>query len=231
MLFPAKGYTLSETDTPGDSMDYLDFLVLGIGCIILFEGARRYDLVSLATTLGKNVSNKEEAGIVDNSISYKILSRPSEGASWSPGIGAAISTRPFVIFILIILTLTVFGAVLTVVTNYSKVGFLIVAIIFALAYHSGPDNVTNEEQYLQVIVIQDPDKMNGHDLRILAQNINSYKSWPFTQIMFGLIFMTSIFWPEAFLFYGLGFILIIGFLYLGMKYSIQKGVFDSAPGI
>lgn len=212
-------------------MEYVDFLVLGVGCLIIFEAARRLRLISLANKLGTCISNRNEEGIQDNCLSYKILTRPSEGAKWSPGVGAAINNNPFIIFILVIITLAVFGAVLAYVSSYPKLSLLIISIVFSLALHSGPDKISNEERYLQVIAVQDPDKLNGHDLRILTTNIKEYRSWPQFQLMFGILFASAIIWPEWFFFYGLGFILIAGFCFLGSKYSIQKGVFGSAPGI
>ena len=215
----------------GDCMDYIDVLILGVGSIILFEGARRYDLIRLGNRLSKQITNREEVGIEDNSLSYKILTRPSEGTKWSPGIGAAINNRPFLIFMLIILTLGLFGAVVTYVINYTKIGFLLIAIIFAVTFHSGPDNISNGERYLQVINTQDTNVLNGHDVKFIGNTIKEYRSWPLAQILFGILFMSTIFWPDGFFFYGVGLILIIGFCYLGNKYSIQRGVFDSAPRI
>ena len=212
-------------------MEYVDFLVVAVGCIIVIEAARRLNLISLATKVLKNISNKTEEGIQDNCISYKIMTRPSEGAKWSPGIGAAINDKPFIIFMLIILTLGVFGAVLAYVSSYPKVVFLITAVVFALALHSGPDKISNMERYLQIIAVQDTSKLNGHDLRILTTNIKEYRSWPWFQLMIGLVFVSSIFWPDWFLFIGFGFLLLTGFCFLGNKYSIQKGVFGSEPGM
>lgn len=212
-------------------MEYVDFLVLGVGCLIIFEAARRLRMISLANKVGTNISNRKEEGIQDNCLSYKILTRPSEGAKWSPGVGAAINNNPFIIFILVIITLGVLGAVLALVSSYPKLSFLITSIVFSLALHSGPDKISNEERYLQIIAVQDPNVLNGHDFRILTKSINEYRSWPQFQLMIGILFASSILWPEWFLFYGFGFILIAGFCYLGSKYSIQKGVFGSAPGI
>ena len=212
-------------------MEYIDFLVVAVGCIIFFEAARRLDMVSSATQMSENIENKSEDGIQDNCMSYKILTRPSEGAKWGPGIGSAINDRPFVIFLLIIIALGVFGTALAYIASYPKTAFLIVAIVFALALHSGPDNISNKERYLQVIAAQNPDGMNGHDLRILAKNTKEYRSWPQFQLIFGLAFVSSFFWPDWFYFIGFGLILLAGFCFLGNKYSIQKGVFGSEPGI
>ncbi|MHA1135408.1 MAG: hypothetical protein ACTSSE_02880 [Candidatus Thorarchaeota archaeon] len=143
--------------------------MLGVGGIIFYEATRRLLLISAAKKLSENISNREEEGIQDNCMSYKILTRPSEGAKWSPGIGAAINDRPFVIMLLIIVALGVFGAVLAYVASYPKTAFLIVSIVFALTLHSGPDNISNNERYLQVIAVQDSDELNGHDFRILTK--------------------------------------------------------------
>jgi hypothetical protein len=212
-------------------MEYVDFLVVAVGCIIFFEAVRRLNLISSATKVVESISNKTEEGIQDNCLSYKILTRPSEGSKWSPGIGAAINDRPFIIFMLVILALGVFGAVLAYVSSYPKIAFLIISVVFALALHSGPDKISNMERYLQIIAVQNPDELNGHDLGILTYNIKEYRSWPRFQSMFGLVFASSIFWPEWFFFIGFGFILLTGFCFLGNKYSIQKGVFGSEPGM
>jgi len=212
-------------------MEYLDFLVLAVGGITIFEAARRLYLINLANKLRNAISNMNEEGIQDNCISYKIFYSSGEGSKWSPGIGAAINDRPFVIFILIIITLGVFGAVLTLIASYPKISILIMAIVFSATFHSGPDTISTEERYLEVIVAQDQNKMNGHDLKILTKSINEYRSWPSYQLIFGLAFVTSIFWIESFLFVGFLIILIAGFCVLGSKYSIQKGIFESAPGI
>ncbi|MGY5880102.1 MAG: hypothetical protein RTV31_07615 [Candidatus Thorarchaeota archaeon] len=212
-------------------MEYLDFLILAVGCLTFFEAARRLDLIVRANRLSENISNRSEDGIQDNCISYKILNSPGDGSKWSPGIGAAISNRPFIIFLLLILALTTFGAVLTLVASYSKMPLLLVAIAFSSMFHSGPDNVSTQERYLETIVFQEPDKMNGHDLRILTENIKAYRSWPWFQLIFGLGFAISVFWSGALMFIGFLVILIAVFYILGSKYSIQKGVFDSASGI
>ncbi|TFH08991.1 MAG: hypothetical protein E4H14_05345 [Candidatus Thorarchaeota archaeon] len=212
-------------------MEYVDFLVAAVGCIIIFEAARRLRLISSAIKFGENITNKAEEGIQDNCSSYKILTSPSEGSKWSPGIGAAINDRPFIIFLLVILALGVFGGVLAYVSSYPKAAFLIIAIVFALALHSGPDKISNMERYLQVFTVQDPVEMNGHDLRILTYNIKEYRSWPWFQLMFGLVFVSSTIWPDWFFFIGFGFILLTGFCFLGSKYSIQKGVFGSETGM
>ncbi|MBY8999216.1 MAG: hypothetical protein KGD60_16025, partial [Candidatus Thorarchaeota archaeon] len=81
-----------------------------------------------------------------------------------------------------------------------------------------------------VIAVQDPDELNGHDLRILTKNIKEYRSWPWFQLVFGIVFATSVFWPDWFFFVGFAVILIAGFCFLGSKYSIHRGVFGSEPG-
>ncbi|MBN2228067.1 MAG: hypothetical protein JW779_00625 [Candidatus Thorarchaeota archaeon] len=173
-------------------MEYINFLIVGIGCLVLFEGARRLDLVDTAGQFSARILNKNEEGIPDNCVSYKILVSPSEGAKWSPGIGAAIGNRPFALFLLISLSLSIFGALVTYVVSYANVGFFVVAFVFSLALHSGPDKISNSERYLQIIVAQDPSRMNGHDLKFLTRNIKEYRSWPRAQAIFGLIFTTSI---------------------------------------
>ena len=183
----------------------------------------------MANTLKDAISDTSESGIQDNSISYKVLWSPSGGTEWSPGIGASLSSRPFFVLILIVLTLTGFGAILSYVPSTSKLLFLFVGIVFVLALHSGPDSITTKERYLTVITSHDPTKMNGHDLRILTTSIIAYRSWPWAQLMFGLAFAGSLLWIDAFLLVGLGIILIAGFIFLGSKYAIHKGVFVEAP--
>ena len=117
--------------------------------------------------------------------------------------------------------------VITLVVSYTHVGFFVLSLVFCLILHSGPDNISNSERYLQIIVSQDPSKMNGHDLKYLVSNINTYVSWPWFQGIFGLAFATAFIWIDAFMFYGLLLILLAGFCFLGSKYSIQKGIFQS----
>ena len=210
-------------------MEFIDLSIVGLGIVLLVEAISRLRLVSMADTLKDAISNTSESGIPDNSISYNILWSPSDGTEWSPGVGAALSSRPFFVMLLIILTLTGFGAILSYVPSTSKLLFLFVGIVFVLALHSGPDPITTKERYLRVIVSQDPGKMNGHDLRILATSIAAYRSWPWAQVFFGLALVSSLLWIDAFLLVGLGIIVIAGFLFLGSKYAIHKGVFVEAP--
>ena len=208
-------------------MEFLDFLILGVGCIIIFEAARRFDLLAQANKMKSSITNTSEDGIVDNCRSYKILWKTDTDAEWSPGVGSVINTMPFVLFMIIILTLVVFGTLLSIVPSYTRMPLLIVGIVFALALHSGPDSFSRKERYLQVIVNEKQDELNGHDLKILTDHTNSYKSWPWFQVIFGLLLATSVFWPDSFYFIGFVIVLISGFCFLGSMYSIHKGVFHS----
>ncbi len=208
-------------------MEFVDFFTIAVGCIILFEGASRLDRVSFANKLGEKIANRSEEGIPDNCVSYKILNGPSEDAKWNLGIESEINARPMVLFVLVILTLTAFLTILMFSASYPHLLFFIVAIIFALALHSGPDNISNNERYLRIIVRQDPDKLNGHDLNFLVKNIKDYRDWPQFQVIFGILFISTFLWPDWFFFIGVGIILLLGFIFLGSKYSIQKGIFES----
>jgi len=208
-------------------MEFVDLFIVAVGCIILFEGASRLDLVSSANKLREKITNRSEEGIPDNCLSYKILNRPSEDAKWNLGIESEINARPMVLFVLVILTLTAFFTILMFSASYPRIIFFIVAIVFALALHSGPDNISNNERYLQIIVRQEPEKLNGHDLKFLTKNINDYRDWPQFQVIFGVLFLSSFFWPDWLYFIGVGIVLLLGFFFLGSKYSIQKGVFES----
>jgi hypothetical protein len=208
-------------------MEYVDFFVVAMGCIILFEGAWRLDMVSRATKSRDKITNRSEEGIPDNCLSYKILNSPTDDTKWNLGVESKINERPMVIFVLIILTLAAFFTILMYSASYPRIVFFILSFIFAIALHSGPDNISNSERYLRIITKQDPEKMNGHDLRFLVKKIKDYRSWPEFQVIFGLLFMSSFLWPDWFFFIGVGIILILGFFFLGSKYSIQKGIFES----
>jgi hypothetical protein len=208
-------------------MDYITFMVLVVGCIMILEAARRLDLLVHVNRLIEKISNKSEAGIQDNSVSYKILLNPMDDPKWKPRIGAAINDKPFILFLVIILVLTILGGVLTFVADFSEAPILLMILAFSLAFHSGPDNISINERYLQIIVHQNPDELNGHDLKILAKNLNEYNSWPRTQLIFGGLFVLTYFLPSTYLFLLAVFILLAGLVYLGSKYSITKGIFGS----
>ncbi|PNX52266.1 MAG: hypothetical protein BV458_10440 [Thermoplasmata archaeon M9B2D] len=212
-------------------MNFIDFLILGVGCITFFEGARRLDLLALAAKQSEKITNKSETGNQENSLSYRILLNPMSDTNWKPGIGAAINERPFVIFLLIILVLAAISSVLAFVPNYSRMSFLLMVLAFSFAFHSGPDTISAKERYLEIIVSQNPGKLNGHDLRILTKTSKEYHDWPLVQLAFGLLFATTIFLPDWFFFTEAVFLLLIGLVYLGWKYSITKGIYASAPGI
>ncbi len=211
-------------------MEYIDWVTLGIGCLIIFEAARRLNLIRVTSELRGKISNREAEGIPDNCISYKILTSPSEDSKWSPGIGAAIDNRPFAIFLIILLILAGFETLIMYVASYEHVGLFVVAFVFALVLHSGPDKISNAERYLQTIITQDTSKLNGHDYKYLVASINVYVSWPYAQLIFGVAFATAYIWIQALMFYGLLLILLAGFCFLGSKYSIQKGIFYSDYG-
>ena len=208
-------------------MEFVDFFIVAVGCIILFEGARRLDIVTRATKLRDMVTNRSEEGIPDNCLSYKILNRPAEDAKWNLGIESEINARPMVLFALVILTLAAFFTILMYSASYPRIVFFILTIVFALALHSGPDNISNNEQYLRIIVRQNSEKLNGHDLKFLTKNIKDYRDWPEFQIIFGILFISIFLWPDWFFFIGVGIILVLGFFFLGSKYSIQRGIFES----
>jgi len=212
-------------------MEFVDLFIVAVGCIVLFEGANRLDLVSSANKLRMKITNRSEEGIPDNCLSYKILNRPSEEARWNFGIESEINARPMLLFVLVILTLTAFFTILMFSASYPRIVFFILSIVFALALHSGPDSISNNERYLRIIGKQDPEKLNGHDLKFLAKNIKDYRDWPQFQVIFGLLFISIFLWPDWFFFIGVGIVLILGFIFLGSKYSIQRGVFESSPGI
>jgi hypothetical protein len=208
-------------------MNFISFMVLGIGCIMVIEAARRLNLIARVNRLRRKIVNKSEEGIQDNSVSYKILWNPMDDTKWKPGIGAAINNQPFILFLLIILVLTLLGAIMTLIADYTTVPFLLMTIAFSLAFHSGPDKISISEWYLQIIEHQDPSKLNGHDLKILTKNVNEYSSWPRVQLIFGLLFAMTIFIPNSFIFLDALFILLVGMVYLGSQYSITKGIFSS----
>ena len=208
-------------------MEFVDFFIVAVGCIILFEGARRLDIVTRATKLRDMVTNRSEEGIPDNCLSYKILNRPAEDAKWNLGIESEINARPMALFALVILTLAAFFTILMYSASYPRIVFFILTIVFALALHSGPDNISNNEQYLRIIVRQNSEKLNGHDLKFLTKNIKDYRDWPEFQIIFGILFISIFLWPDWFFFIGVGIILVLGFFFLGSKYSIQRGIFES----
>ncbi len=212
-------------------MDIIDFLILGVGCVTFFEAARRIDLLALVKKQSNNITNRSEIGNQENCISYRMLLNPMSDRDWKPGIGAAINERPFVIFLLIILVLAITSSILALVANYSRMSVLLMVLAFSFAFHSGPDTISAKEQYLEIIVTQDPGKLNGHDLRILTKTAKEYRGWPMVQLLFGLLFATIIFWPDWLFFIEAIFLLLIGLVYLGHKYSITKGIYGSAPGI
>jgi hypothetical protein len=208
-------------------MEYVDFFVIAAGCVILFEGARRLDMVSHASKLREKITNRSEEGIPDNCLSYKIMNRPSEESKWNLGLESEINARPMLIFVLVILTLAAFFTILMYSASYPRIVFFILTIVFALALHSGPDHISNNELYLRIIGKQDPEKLNGHDLKFLTKNIKDYRDWPLFQVIFGILFISIFLWPDWFFFIGVGIILLLGFIFLGSKYSIQKGIFES----
>lgn len=209
-------------------MDIIDILILSVGCMTFFEAARRLDLLKLATKLSEKIENRSETGNQENCLSYRIFMNPLSDANWKPGVGAAINERPFAMFLLVILALAFFGSVLSVVSSYSRMPFLLMALAFSFAFHSAPDKITTKELYLQIIVSQDPGKMNGHDWRILSKTIKEYIDWPRVQLIFGLLFATAFFWPNWLFFIVTVVLLIVGLLYLGCKYSITKGIYGSS---
>ena len=208
-------------------MEYADFFIAAVGCIILFEGILRLNLVSRASKLREKITNRSEEGIPDNCLSYKILNRPSDESKWNLGLESEINARPMVLFALVILTLAAFFTILMFTASYPRIAFFILAIVFALALHSGPDSISNNERYLRIIIKQDSEKLNGHDLKFLTKNLKDYRDWPLFQVILGILFLSIFLWPDWFFFIGVGIILLLGFFFLGNKYSIQKGIFES----
>lgn len=145
------------------------------------------------------------------------------------GIGAAINERPFVLFLLTVLVLAAIGSLLTLVTSYPRLAFLLMALVLSFAFHSAPDSLTINELYLGIVVSQRPGDLNGHDSRILSGAIKKHSSWPWAQLTFGFLFAVIVFLPNSFFFILTLFLLLTGVMYLGRKYSISKGVFGSVP--
>jgi len=159
-------------------MEFIDLLTLGVGCITFYEAKRRIDLLTPAKDLSKKIEGKCEVAVQDNCISYRILSSPMNAEKWKLGVGATINERSFVLFLLIVLILAVIGSLLTLVTSYPGLAFLLIALVFSYAFHSAPDPLTIKELCLGIVISQEPEDLYGHDSRILSWTLKEYSSWP-----------------------------------------------------
>ncbi len=63
-------------------MVFIDFLILGVGCITFYEAKRRIDLMAPAKEMSRSIEGKSEVGTQDNCISYRILSNPMDATKW-----------------------------------------------------------------------------------------------------------------------------------------------------
>ena len=212
-------------------LEILDFFLIGIGALTLYEGARRLDMIGKANDFRKTFEGAEESGNYENSISYKIMMRPIIQSSWSPGIGSYLNDRPILLALAVVVVLALLGQAIGLAIVYSKLAIVFLGGIFAIALHSGPDRINIEEYYIQNIVNEDPTELNGYDQKYMNTSISEFRGWSMMQGFFGGCILIAAFLPPWLLLADSLLIVILGLVYLGSKYSIQKGVFGEAPRI
>lgn len=212
-------------------MEILDFFLIAIGAVTLFEAATRLDMIRAANEFKKSFLGAQEVGSYENSTSYKIMMKPLNRASWNPGIGSYLNDRPILLFLGVIVILAIAGEAIGLAMVYPKLTIVFLGGVFAIALHNGPDKINIEENYLQQIIDEEITTMNGHDQNYLTAAFSEFRGWSFMQGFFGFCILVAAFLPPWFLLADSILIAVLGLLYLGSKYSIHRGVFGEAPRI
>lgn len=207
------------------AVEILDIFLIGLGIITIYEAVQRLRMIGNTREFSEKIKATGTDGNYENSRSYRLLTTPIETVNWSPGIGAYLSERPILIAVIVAIILALFGESVGLMIGYSKVTFVFLAGIFAIAFHSGPDKISIEEHYLQKITKEDQNNLNGHDKEYIRKATSEFRERSFMQCLFGLCFLAAALLPADLFVIDTVFVLIIGFLYLGSKYSIQKGIF------
>lgn len=206
-------------------MEFLDICILGVGIFTFYVAAKRLDITSAAESFKNSFEDVEAEGIREESVSFRLRNEPLFLSAWTRGRFSSLNERPILFLVVFILVIAVIFEVLILAMTYTKFAVLICYVVIAVAFQNGPDDLNIDEFYLRKITRKDPNTLNGHDELFIQKAASNFKSWSRMQGVFGLSFMLSIFLPIRFFFIGFLLLILICFLYLGYKYSIDRAIF------
>lgn len=206
-------------------MEFLDIFLMSVGIFTFYVAAKRLDMIGAAESFKNSFEGVEAEGIREDSVSFRLRNEPLFLSPWKRGRFTYLNERPILLMIAFILVIAVVFEVLILAMTYTKFAVLIGYVVIAVAFHNGPDDLNIDEFYLIKITKKDPTTLNGHDVLFIQRAANNFKSWTRMQEVFGLSFMLSIFLPIALLFVGFLLLILVGFLYLGYKYSVDRAIY------
>ena len=166
---------------------------------------------------------------VPRNIDAELMSMPRPPNEWSPGLGSYLSTRPMLIFFVIIIGLAGVMGTVGLVTTVPKMILAVLAIVLGVAFHSGPNRYTLSEYFIQVATKREIESLSDQELGLLSQARDHMEVWAQLQAAFAVGLLLGLLLPIDLAAPYVLLLTFIIFLVLGFAYDVHKGIF-AGPG-
>jgi hypothetical protein len=207
-------------------MEIVDLFTAIIVATMILEAYARIQLNKKAgNVLYRGEEELGKTADVPKNIDSDLMGLPTPPNEWSPGLGSFLSTRPMLIFFVLIIVLAGALSSVVLIATAPKLLLAVLALILGMAFHSGPDRYTLFEYFIQFATTSKIESLGDNELGLLSQAKHGMQYWALLQACFAVGLLAGVLMPIDYAAsYILGFYLIT-FLILGHAYQIQKGIF------